>query len=647
MFVQLFTVAMTLCHASSEVSISSSGLDIEAAQSFWSWLGVDQALQDAFAEGIFALTFFGLFSVLLAVYTKHKNKKQGPIKAKRFSQQDNPSQVSKKKLERVQESELDALVSAVRVGKASKLPELLDAALQRSLTAAAHAGTPDSEAIASQLLLSALRACASTRCFCEAIVAYEHMAGRIGEGNANLWSVLLFHVVEAGKFHVVGAGAYRHGKYVLEQLQKQGGPNPPSHDFVNMVRCYAGHAGHKESPMQLRKSLQNLRSSGHFVDKHTWNRALAACGSGSSPCVLELAEELLCAGICNEDIDVVGYNTLMKLNARAGRISRCFELRTEMSSKGIAPSEVTFGILLDACVCSKELDRARGVFSDLCLSGLQLNVVHCSSFIKVLVNAGLLDEAAAVLSEMIRSPGGKPDLLMFSIMVKAYSDNGDVSSALKMLELMMKEGIEPDEVFFNSVLSGCSTFPLKMTEVTRTFELLMGRGMKPTTTTLSILLKSLANTGAWAASLQVLKDAPKRFRFAPEPRLYIQVAQACSRADEGKTIATVFKAMLESWRQRGWVGAHKEAVRLCLRACLMGGAPDVVKELREIMEESGITIDAQVDEMFKSTYADIAAGKYKGGSFPFEERPVCRHFQLGRCERGHGCRFSHEVSSGA
>lgn len=636
MFMQLLTAAMTLCQASSEVSISSNGADVEVSQSFWSWLGIDQALQDAFAEGLFALTFFGLFSILLAVYSRHKDKKKGPIKAKGPVRQENAPQVSKKKLERVQESELDALVRAVRVGKASKLPELLDVALERSLTAAAQEGAPDSECIASQLLLSALRACASTRCFREAIVAYEHMAGRIGNGNANLWSVLLFHVVETG--------AFGHGNCVLEKLWNQGGTNPPSHDFVNMVRCYAGQ---KDSPLQLRKSLGRIRSAGHFVDKHTWNRALAACGSSSSPCVLELAEELLCAGICNEDIDVVGYNTLMKLNARAGRISRCFELRTEMSSKGIEPSEVTFGILLDACVCTKELERARGVFSDLCLSGLQLNVVHCSSFIKVLVNAGLVDEAAAVLSEMIRSPGGKPDLLMFSIMVKAYADNGDVSSALKMLDLMLKESITPDEVFFNSVLSSCSTLPLKMTEVTRTFEILMGRGMKPTTTTLSILLKSLANTGAWAASLQVLKDAPKRFRFAPEPRLYIQVAQACSRADDAKTIPTVFKAMLESWRQRGWVGAHKEAVRLCLRACLMGGAPDLVKELREIMEDSGITIDAQVEEMFKGAYEDVAAGKYKGGSFPFEQRPVCRHFQLGRCERGHGCRFSHEVSGGS
>jgi len=460
------------------------------------------------------------------------------------------------------------------------------------------------------------------------------MAGRIGEGTANLWSVVLLHIVETGAFH--------HSKHVLEQLWNQGGPDPPSHDFVNMVRCYAAR---KDAPMQLRKCLDNLRICGRFVNAHTWNRALAACGN--SPCALDLAEELLSAGICNEDIDVVGHNTLMKLNARAGRISRCFELRTEMSSKGIDPSEVTFGILLDACVFSKELDRARDVFSDLCSSGLRLNVVHCSSFIKVLVNAGQLEEAAAVLNDMIRSPGGKPDLLMYSIMVKAYADKGDVSSALKMLESMLKEDIKADEVFFNSVLSSCATFPLKSFEVTRTFEILMGRGMKPTTTTLSILFKAYAHTGAWAASLQVLKDSPKRFRFAPEPRLYVQVAQACARADETKTVAVVFKSMLDSWRQRGWVGAHKEAVRLFLRACLMGGAPEVVAELRAIMEASGINIDAQVEEMFRSTNEDIAAGKYKGGSFPFEQRPVCRHFQVGRCERGAGCRFSHDLSSGA
>merc|ERR1719162_2082536 len=107
----------------------------------------------------------------------------------------------------------------------------------------------------------------------------------------------------------------------------------------------------------------------------------------------------------------------MKYYARAEKMSHCFQLREEMLSNGVQMSEVTFGTLLDACVRAKELDRAREVFGDLCASGLQLNVVHCTTFIKVLTGAGRLDEAAGVLEEMVRSPGVKPDLITYSTVV--------------------------------------------------------------------------------------------------------------------------------------------------------------------------------------------------------------------------------------
>merc|ERR1719478_1580927 len=192
----------------------------------------------------------------------------------------------------------------------------------------------------------------------------------------------------------------------------------------------------------------------------------------------------------------------MKYNARAGRLPRCFELREEMFAKGLEPSEVTFGILLDACVGARELDYARKVFDDLCSSGLQLNVVHCTTFIKGLVGAGKLDEAAGVLREMAHSSGVKPDLITYSTIVKAYADIGDVASALKMLAQMLEEGVRPDEIIYNSVLTGCCVFPLKPAHVMRTFETLISLGLKPTTTTLSILLKALAHTQSWPASLQ-------------------------------------------------------------------------------------------------------------------------------------------------
>merc|ERR1719326_305046 len=482
------------------------------------------------------------------------------------------------------QSEADIIASAVRAGKASELPRLLDAALSRSLATAAHQDVPTSaQEVATPLLHSALRACAAARCFNEVIAAYDHMAEHVAEGNSGIWSVLLYSIVEAGTFCRC--------KQVFENLCKM--TSPSAHDFVNMVRCYAG----QEDAVGLREMLANLRSSGESVDTYTWNRALASCSHSEH--ALELAESLAVAGICAEGLDAVGYNTLMKYNARAGQLSRCFELRAEMLEKGLEASEVTFGILLDVCVGAQELDFARKVFDDLCASGLQLNVVHCTTFIKGLVGAGKLDEAAGVLQEMVHSAGVKPDLITYSTIVKAYADAGDVASALKMLSKMLEEGVRPDEIIYNSVLTGCCVFPVKSAHVMRTFETLIGLGLKPTTTTLSILLKALAHTQSWPASLQVLKDAPKNFRLQPEMRLYAQLARACVKARSFDVVPQVFNAMVDAAACRREKVDPAVAGRV-LRSCLLGGATDMAAELREAARQAGIAVDPTVEKMLKT-----------------------------------------------
>jgi len=270
-------------------------------------------------------------------------------------------------------------------------------------------------------------------------------------------------------------------------------------------------------------------------------------------------------------------------------------------------SEVTFGTLLDACVRAKELDRAREVFGDLCASGVQLNVVHCTTFIKVLTAAGQLDEAAGVLEEMVRSPGVKPDLITYSTLVKAYSENGDVSSALKMLESMIKQGVRADGIIFNSVLSSCYVFPLKASEVMHTFEALIGYGMTPDSTTLSILLKGLALSEAWSISLQILKDAPKKFGCEPEERLYAQLTQACVKSREPRAAIEAFGSMLEAAQCRR-KPVDAVAVSRIIRNCVVGGQVGVAAEMQAMAQKIRVPVDASVEKMVKAACARKASG---------------------------------------
>lgn len=473
--------------------------------------------------------------------------------------------------------ELDMLAQAARTGTPGELLQLLDQAYAR---AAASQGGHEAQAleeIAVHHLLAVLRSCASAHRFHHALTAYDHVAEkqRIGVGSDSVWSILLYNATEAGQFH--------RGEAFFQRLCRC--TKPSSHDFVNVVRCYL----HLRDLAGLKQMLANLHKMGHGVDAYATNRALAACTSTDS---IEFAESIITHGRSCEALDAIGYNTLMKYHARAGSLDRCFELRADMSAKGLGASDVTFGILLDACVGAKEFDRARKVFEDLRTSGLRLNVVHCTTFLKGLVNDGRLDEANDVLSEMLRSPGAKPDLITYSILVKAYADRSQVASALRVLELMVMEGTRPDEIIFHSVLTGCCHPGTSSAEVMALFNKLVTMGMKPKTMTFSIVLKALTACEDYTTALEVLAELPPRFGLATEARLFAQVSQAAIKSHRGKVAVIAYNSMLEATRRSGEVIDSAIHARL-LRHCAIHSEFDTANQIRETAARAGLNLEQQ------------------------------------------------------
>mmetsp|Transcript_149833 Transcript_149833/g.480135 ORF Transcript_149833/g.480135 Transcript_149833/m.480135 type:complete len:688 (-) Transcript_149833:91-2154(-) len=444
---------------------------------------------------------------------------------------------------RASSSEADALAAAVRAGRAKDLPKLLDAAFERAFGDSDFDLLGGDELVAgramcARLLLSSLRACATWRCFREALSAYDHTKRRLGSGSTAVWSLLLYSAVEAGQFGRC--------EVFFEKLCALG--RPSSNDFSNMVRYHAL----RRDQDGLRRTLARLVQLGSEVDVLSRNRAMAACCNAGAP---DLAEVLLASqAICPAGADAVAFNTLMKGHAHAGRPARCFELHEEMLARDILPTEMTFGILLNTCNGAGEQSRAKQVFKDLCASGLQLNTVHYTTYMKGLVSTGIIDDAAAVLGQMLETPGASPDLVTYSMLVKAYADRGDVTAAMGMLEQLVRQGIRADAVVLNMVLGACYAKATPPAQVFEVLERLLAYGLKPSSVTLSILVKAFVKAEAFDDALALLAapGAEQRHRRflgasgAPEARLFAQLAQAAARAGRGAMALAAYAAMVEA-----------------------------------------------------------------------------------------------------
>jgi len=461
----------------------------------------------------------------------------------------------------------DKLVAAVRAGKAAELPVLMDAARMRLVDSGA-----DKEAVqatSAQNLMSALRACAAHHSFEDALNAYDHAKDHIGHGCGSMWSLLLYSAVEAKQFERCGM--------FFKQLLINSTPSP--NDFLNMVRY---HVFQKDAA-GLKQTLSDLRHAQFHLDAISRNRALSVCFANQGT---GLADILVDKEYCDVAMDIVGYNTVLKGYAKLGELSRCFETYEKMQQSGLPSSEVTFGILLDVCIEGKAFDRAKDVFNDLRNSTVKMNAIHYTTFMKGLIHAGQLEEATNLLDEMIASPKTKPDLVTYSTLVKAHADSGRVMEAIRVLERMIAQGITPDAIIFNIVLTGCTVCAMDAEQIFHVFDWLVKHGLHTSTTTLSILVKALAKGQAWDAALEMLKDAQQRMHIWPEPRLFAQLAQAVAKVGNGAKAVEAYKAMVEAAAAQGTAVDEATNVRL-LRLCTGCGETALATKIYKVVATAG------------------------------------------------------------
>merc|ERR1740121_3477702 len=118
-------------------------------------------------------------------------------------------------------------------------------------------------------------------------------------------------------------------------------------------------------------------------------------------------------------------------------MDQCFELYELMRRRGIAPSQVTYGILLDGCINENQVDRTAEVADAMDREGCEMNTVLCTTLIKGFARAGQLDRAMNVYEQMRGARGVTPDLITYSILIKANCDSHRLEDAFKLLASML------------------------------------------------------------------------------------------------------------------------------------------------------------------------------------------------------------------
>jgi pentatricopeptide repeat protein len=316
---------------------------------------------------------------------------------------------------------------------------------------------------------------------------------------------------------------------------RQSGEEITGRDYQNIFRSYA-KAGNGNSAQQLFDLLIDSKIPFEAVITNivlaTW---ITANRTPQARVLLAKAEQSEGAIA----LDVVSYNTVMKGYAKQHKLKECFDLIKSMNNQGITSDEVTYSTLLDACVAENDFDKATAVIDNFINSGCVMNTVLYTTFMKGFVRMQMLDKAMDLYNQMRNAsqngPGEdgveppKPDIILYSVLIKANCDQRQLEPALHLVQDMLHDGLEPDDIIVNRLLDGCRH--LSNSELAdKIFADFIDSGhIKPTPPTIATMVKIYGKCNRVEHAAQLVRSMYDRFSLLPSVVVYTCLMSCCTR----------------------------------------------------------------------------------------------------------------------
>merc|ERR1719379_1547186 len=149
---------------------------------------------------------------------------------------------------------------------------------------------------------------------------------------------------------------------------------------------------------------------------------------------------------------------MIKAFGQAGDFSQVWQTWTEMQAKGVQPTQITLGCMIEALVRCGEADKAWDLIhqKQACQDveqGAGINTVIYSSVLKGFAIAKNIDKVFAVHEEM-RQQGVPCNTIVYNTMVDACAKCYAMNRTEQILEAMHAASVEPDVVTYSPIVKG-------------------------------------------------------------------------------------------------------------------------------------------------------------------------------------------------
>ena len=144
------------------------------------------------------------------------------------------------------------------------------------------------------------------------------------------------------------------------------------------------------------------------------------------------------------------WNAIISAHVTLGESCGALSLYHEMKEKGVQPDIVTFISMLKTCCKMGMLRQCMVIHEHIIRGGFELELVLGNALLDMYCKYGILEEARKVFHVL-----EKDDVVSWGTLIAGYVQHGHLVSALQLYDRMQREGPDPDQAIFISLLTAC------------------------------------------------------------------------------------------------------------------------------------------------------------------------------------------------
>ncbi|XP_028194315.1 pentatricopeptide repeat-containing protein At1g34160-like isoform X2 [Glycine soja] len=216
--------------------------------------------------------------------------------------------------------------------------------------------------------------------------------------------------------------------------------------------------------------------------------------------------------------DIASWNAMISGLAQGSRPNEAIALFNRMKDEGWRPNEVTVLGALSACSQLGALKHGQIIHAYVVDEKLDTNVIVCNAVIDMYAKCGFVDKAYSVFVSM----SCNKSLITWNTMIMAFAMNGDGCKALKFLDQMALDGVNPDAVSYLAALCACNHAGL-VEDGVRLFDMMKECGVKPNVKHYGSVVDLLGRAGRIREACDIINSMP----MVPDVVLWQSLLGAC------------------------------------------------------------------------------------------------------------------------